>query len=588
MAKEDLGKSIGKGAIPLDRLDFVITKLGESFKSPYHALRQYIDNAKDAIKLRRDYGNSSENLIIIYANREDKSIRIIDHGPGIIEDSPIFETPSGKSIFDKNSQSKPYINSFKDMKNNIGKSVKEFLDSQTGENATGMLSFIKLNCKKVKFISKTNNKINTFTITKNNEFFSKQGGEKIEEDDGTEILLEGIDKRIFDNHFNAKRLEMELRKTYHEDIQRGDIKINLIYDITKPLHSKGRKKYEPFVEIKPMEITGEPFEISQVKTKSGHLVTLNLKLKSTPSDEAFVTINCRGTGGVPATEVLYNPLWSNRYSWGFIDADFLHFSGNDKSNFQEDEELKEFIGVIEEKIEPKLAESITKIKSKREQEKIEKLLQNLEYALSKTLRNLNINLEGTVNRTKKCPQCKKIVPYNQQECPDCGYEWPKSIKQCKFCGKDIPSSAKECPECRKDLIDKMPCPHCGVEIPRLSYNCPECGEKLREPPKKPEGKSPQILPESLHEYGPRSEVDVDEKTGKLKVIMYNTDHEDWQKALGLKFEQFYISTLVGREVAKYQFGKEKQDYSEDMIGILLGVFKSLTEIGSIKYQEGLN
>ena len=105
MAKEDLGKSIGKGAIPLDRLDFVITKLGESFKSPYHALRQYIDNAKDAIKLRRDYGNSSENLIIIYANREDKSIRIIDHGPGIIEDSPIFETPSGKSIFDKNSQS---------------------------------------------------------------------------------------------------------------------------------------------------------------------------------------------------------------------------------------------------------------------------------------------------------------------------------------------------------------------------------------------------------------------------------------------------------------------------------------------------
>ena len=34
-------------------------------------------------------------------------------------------------------------------------------------------------------------------------------------------------------------------------------------------------------------------------------------------------------------------------------------------------------------------------------------------------------------------------------------------------------------------------------------------------------------------------------------------------------------------------GKEKQDYSEDMIGILLGMFKSLTEIESIKYQEGI-
>ena len=69
--------------------------------------------------------------------------------------------------------------------------------------------------------------------------------------------------------------------------------------------------------------------------------------------------------------------------------------------------------------------------------------------------------------------------------------------------------------------------------------------------------------------------------------MYNTDHGDWQKALDLGFEQLYISTLIGREVAKYQFGKEKPDYSEDMIGILLGMFKSLMEIESIKYQEGL-
>ena len=450
-----------------------------------------------------------------------------------------------------------------------------------------MLAFVKLNCKNVKFISKVNKRINTFTITKDNEFFSKQGGEKFEEDDGTEILLEGIDKRIFDNHFNPKRLEMELRKTYHEDIQRGDIKINLIYDTTKQPKSKGRKKHEPFIEIKPMEISGYPFEINQIKTKSGHLIHLNLKLKNTPSDDSFVTINCRGTGGVPVMEVLYNSLWGNRYTWGFIDADFLHFAGNDKSSFQEDKELKEFIEVIEEKIEPKLAEQITKIKSKRDQEKFEKLLQNLEYALSKTLKNLDINLEGTINRTKKCPQCKKIIPYNQQTCPDCNYEWPKSLKKCKFCGKDISSAAKECPECGRDLIEKIPCPHCSVEIPKLSYICPECGKELRESSKKPKGKSPQILGESLHENGPRSDLDIDEKTGKLKVIIYNIDHEDWQKALDIGFEQLYISTLVGREVAKYQFGKEKQDYSEEMIGILLGMFKSLMEIESIKYSEGV-
>jgi len=92
------------------------------------------------------------------------------------------------------------------------------------------------------------------------------------------------------------------------------------------------------------------------------------------------------------------------------------------------------------------------------------------------------------------------------------------------------------------------------------------------------------LPWEGHEYGPRSFSDEDDR-GVLKVIRYNTDHKDYQKSVDLSFEQLYISTLVGREVAKTQFGKEKQDYSEDMIGILLEMFKSLVEIESIKYRE---
>lgn len=585
---EVFGKSIGRGAIPTDRMDWIIRKLGESFKSPFHALRQYIDNAKDSMKLKREFDTKKENLIIIEANRKDKSIRIIDHGPGITPEKPIFETPTKKVIYDKNREKKPYINSFKDMKDNIGKSVKEFLDSQTGENATGMLAFIKLNCKYVRFISRVKGKIYTYTITKDNQFFIDEGGDKfIEDSDGVEVLLEGMDKRIFDNHFNPKRLESDLSKTYHEDTLRGDVKINLFYDMTKKVGSKGRRKNEPFIEIKPLEITGEQFEIRQIKTKSGKFIHLDLKLKSAPNDESFIRINCRGTGGIPAEEILYNTIWSNKYTWGFIDADFLNFSGNDKSNFQEDNELKEFIRVIEEKVEAKLAEQINKIKTKKNEERVEKLLQNLEFALSRTLKNQNIDLEGIANRTKKCPNCEKIVSYNQQVCPQCKYEWPKSLKKCKFCGKEIPSASKKCPKCKKNLIEEMSCPECGEKIPKLSFNCPRCGAKLRDPRKNPKGKTPHIWPGSLLENGPRSDIDLDEEKGILKVILYNVDHKDFIDANNNGSEQLYISTLVGKEIAKYYYGKEKEDYSEEMIGILLGMFKELSEIGSIKYGEDI-
>ena len=148
-------------------------------------------------------------------------------------------------------------------------------------------------------------------------------------------------------------------------------------------------------------------------------------------------------------DITYNPIWnSNKYICGFIEADFLHFAGNDKSNFQDDEELNDFIETIEEKIEPKLIEAINKIKSKGEKEKINKMVENIKNALSKTLKDLGINPWGEGERKKKCPSCEKEHPYNQQVCHECGYEWPTSTKTCKFCNKNIPSASKICPECK--------------------------------------------------------------------------------------------------------------------------------------------
>ena len=65
MIKENLGQNIGKGEIPKDRWDWVIKKLGQSFRDPFHALRQYIDNARDAIILKLQYDSTAKDRWII-------------------------------------------------------------------------------------------------------------------------------------------------------------------------------------------------------------------------------------------------------------------------------------------------------------------------------------------------------------------------------------------------------------------------------------------------------------------------------------------------------------------------------------------
>jgi RNA polymerase subunit RPABC4/transcription elongation factor Spt4 len=198
------------------------------------------------------------------------------------------------------------------------------------------------------------------------------------------------------------------------------------------------------------------------------------------------------------------------------------------------------------------------------------------------MKSLHINPEGEVNRTKKCPQCEAILPYNQQKCPECGFEFPHHTKTCKFCKKEIPLSAKVCPHCGKDLIETMKCPECGSEISRFSFVCPECGAKLRDR-KEPKGKSPNIYPQNLGENGPRSAID--EEDGKLIAIKINNVHDDYTKALEDGYEMFYITILASKEIAKFQFGEGNKDYSDEMIGLLLSTFNELMKVSAISYKE---
>lgn len=581
-------KKLGHGSakIPEERQKFVIQLIGQSFKDYFHALRQYIDNAKDSIIKRKRYDKSfkeGDEKIIILLDRDTKEIRIIDFGLGITPKEPILKTPNNQKI-SLNGVIIPYINSFENMAKNLLNSMKRFEDYQSGENASGMLAFIKLGCNNEEFIVKNreDGKIYTYIFNNDGEYNIFEGGDKFfGEEKGTEILLKGINKKIFDNWFNEHRLISYLRRTYHLDLLRGDIKINVCYSAKKSL-GRGRNKKAPFIEIKPLDITGEIFEPTQIKTKQRHFIHIDLRISDTPRKDPFVLINCRGTGGVPAENILYNPIWTNDHLQGFINADFLNFSGNDKSSFSQDEKLEEFQEAIEEKIESKLAKKINEIKTKKASEKFQKILNNLKHALYRTLKQQHISLEGEVERTKKCPKCKTILPYNQQTCPECGFKFPQHMKKCKFCGEEIPSTAKECPKCGKKLINFINCPKCGKKIPELSFKCPECGEILRER-KEPKGKSPDIYPQNLGEDGPRSAID--EENEKLIAVKINNVHQDYTKALNEGYELFYMSLLVAREVAKFKFGEGMPDYSEDMINIFLGIFNELKNVSSITYKE---
>ncbi len=589
MSKEYLGKL----KIPEDQMDWVISQLGKTFRYPFHAFRQYIDNAKDSVKIRKMYDNSfseEEKLIKIELmrskNRDERKIRIVDFGTGITPKEAVWETPQGDIIRDEKGEKIPYINSFRYMKNNVANSVKRAQKEVTGEKAVGMLAFLKLNCKKLKFISKVSSTGETYTysINENLECHWERGGDKKFKESGTEVILEGMHGKTFENYFNPRRLKLNLRKIYHQDLLRDIIKISVEYIIAdKKVKGRGRKRESPFFEIKPMKITGEQFEPTQIKTKTGKLVSINLKLTDKPRKDPFIRINNRGTGGVPAETVFYNPIWENEYTQGFIDVDFLNFAGHDKSSFEQDKTLEELENALEEKVVPKLAENISEIKKRKSQRNIMDTIEILKVALSRTIKNLDIRIEGTVERTKTCPQCGKKLSYNHKFCPDCGYEFPRATKHCRFCDEEIPSNAKTCPKCGKNLIEKIKCKYCGELIPELSRVCPECGERLRSKRKEPKGKTPDIFPQPLGPEGPRSAID--KENGHLRVIQINQDHSDYQRALEEGYDKLYMSILTSKEIAKFMYGEEKSDYTEDLLEIFLEIFNELITIKSIDYRE---
>jgi len=566
---------LGKGKIADE--DYAIKVIGESFESPHVAIRQYIDNGIGSIEKKISGCKDTSNIkkiIIIDADKKRKSIRITDFGVSITPIDPIWENPKSCKIdIDEKGRKVPYVNSFENMRVNIGNSVRRFM-KERGLHGTGMLSFVKLHCKKVDFICKIGNKVYTYTITRDNEFYIDEGGDKKYDDDGVEVLLDDIDQRIMNNWFNEKYFENFLSQTYHTDLINGKIKINLIL------------KDGPFISIKPMEIIGHPFHIDKIKTKKGNLIILNLKIRDTPEENSFVKIDCRGSGGCNADKVLDNPIWKDEHLWGYVTADFLNFEGNDKTNFQEDDELNEFREAVEQ-IENILYEEIRKIKSLRASNILSQIIENVQFALSKTLKELDIDITGTKGRKKICPKCKKILPWNQATCPDCGFIFPKHIRKCPYCKKEIPHNVKKCPYCNKDLIDYFSCPNCGEEIPKLSFKCPNCGFELRKR-KEPEGKQyPPIYLHPLGVNGPRCHLVVEEEKGvkAVKGIQINHDHKDYNNATERNYTHVYFAILISKEIAKYQYGEEKKDYSDEIIDIKLSLLNKLIDIDAINIKD---
>ena len=128
----------------------------------------------------------------------------------------------------------------------------------------------------------------------------------------------------------------------------------------------------------------------------------------------------------------------------------------------------------------------------------------------------------------------------------------------------------------------MGCPNCKAKIPSLSFICPKCGTKLRER-KEPSSKGvPKIYFQPLP---PGIRSSIAEEDGKLVGIKISTEHEDYEKAKEEGFELLYITTLISKEVSKFKFGEDNNDYTDEMLGLLVAMFSELMKINAIRYKE---
>lgn len=107
-----------------------------------------------------------------------------------------------------------------------------------------------------------------------------------------------------------------------------------------------------------------------------------------------------------------------------------------------------------------------------------------------------MQISGTTDDTKECPNCHAPVSKRQRFCGNCGFDTEKRAEaetvselKCSACGNAISRKTKFCMECGRKI---NPCPNCGNDIPdgtkiclvcgyEFAVICPNCGASI--PPK---------------------------------------------------------------------------------------------------------
>ena len=163
---------------------------------------------------------------------------------------------------------------------------------------------------------------------------------------------------------------------------------------------------------------------------------------------------------------------------------------------------------------------------------------------------------------KLCPNCKKLVPLNEEVCPTCEYNFTsKNIKKdilkeevkeptvnetlaktvkkeeikpaekfvyCDNCGAKIIGSQKYCGGCGAK-VSKRICPSCNQIVDSHLVFCPLCGEKLQEPLQQqfqPQQTSPIFTAPIINEKPVVEEKPVEVKQEPQNVEKVNLTNDD--------------------------------------------------------------
>jgi len=273
-----------------------------SGKTPVSALKEYLSNSIDA------YADE----IGIFVSPERKMVLIQDNGIGMSYDDI-------ERVVDK-----------------LGNSIKRSLQGTIGEKALGLQHFPATGAEKIQIFSRKKGEKSYNFLEMNDKEFDAELDKDIthaplfEFENGTRIMLMGIDPQFIEKNFYPKKIKNEIGEIYSPLLRDGRLDIKIGYLNAKRIsYSAESKQYRGEKVLE--EILGCPFsardEFGHIEQKNGK-IELYLFIDPEQADGKVMHYNhgVKVLDSIVSLNELNPEIWGNGKLFGEINEDFLRLN----------------------------------------------------------------------------------------------------------------------------------------------------------------------------------------------------------------------------------------------------------------------